>query len=151
MDVNRWLTGQMWEQVVVVATVASLIGVIIVGNWASSHLGSETTRWDPTSFAPRNAEITEHPGPEDCMGSPMPDETYLDIYRLGTYVRDDADATLPDGAINTGWHAGGRQLWIEPSIPADATFERDTIPPDAVYVVSAEGVERWLRKVAFCF
>jgi hypothetical protein len=138
-------------RLVVVAAIAFLVAVIVVGNWASTHLGSETKRWEPTGFAPRNAEITEAPGPEDCMGSTMPDETYLNIYRLGTYVRDDADTTLPEGATYTGWHAGGRQLWIDSSLPVEAMFDRDTIPPGAVYVVSSEGVERWPRLEVFCW
>jgi hypothetical protein len=46
----------------------------------ASGIGDE--EWEPSGFAPRNATIIETPDPGDCMGSTMPDETYLNIYRL---------------------------------------------------------------------
>jgi hypothetical protein len=132
-------------RLVVVAVIAFLVAIIVIG-----RLGSETKQWEPSGFAPRNATIVETPGPKDCMGSELPDETYLNIYRLGTYIRDEADTSLPEGATNTGWHEGNRQLWIGPTLPVEEMFDRDTVSPDAAYVVSSEGVERWPLKVVYC-
>jgi hypothetical protein len=47
----------------------------------------------------------------------------------------DTDATLPEGARNTGYHLGDVQLW----------FGRDA--RKAAYLVEAEKVERWPRLI----
>jgi hypothetical protein len=45
----------------------------------------------------------------------------------------DADATLPDDAVDSGYRAGDAELW---TVPDD---------PSGIYIVAGDTVERWPR------
>jgi hypothetical protein len=140
--------------------IASLpVVVIVVGNMAQP-----VTWWEheaiPTSDDPNENYIAEVLDPP--AASCVEDATVLAVKGVGTFVNSsklksldspsfDPDAMLPDRAVFTGWFAGERELWVETS----ASRGRQTmevpvgfgpgLPPDAVYIVSPWGVERWPR------
>jgi hypothetical protein len=58
----------------------------------------------------------------------------------GTY---DAEATLPPGAVFTGWIREGKRLFLD---PADKRHGSDRY----LYVVTPDGVERWPRATFGC-
>ena len=54
----------------------------------------------------------------------------LDRLKFELIVPFERAATLPDGARSTGYHEGGRTIWL-------------TDDPSVIYVVTADGAERW--------
>ncbi len=96
--------------------------------------------------------LADRPGPDHCgwesarvivTGAPL-GSRYSNSDDDVEYIRDpydvlgfaagfEPDATLPPGAIDTAYRSGDLALWI---VPGDNS---------AIYVVSAEGAERWPR------
>jgi hypothetical protein len=132
--------------------------VIAVGNTAPT-----VTWWEhdgiPTSADPNENYVAEVRNPSSCGTGNM---AHLAVRGVGTFVQGpdhnalyapsyEADTTLPRGATFTGWHAGERELWIGPDasrqwqLGATVGLDAGLKPPDAIYVVSPWGVERWPR------
>lgn len=96
---------------------------------------------------PPAAVLSESPGPRHCGWEDMLFLTWQDR----SFVRDtggelaevtagrfEAAASLPPGAMDTGYRSGGRELWTAAS------------DPDAVYVRSMGTAERWPLLEAGC-
>jgi hypothetical protein len=58
----------------------------------------------------------------------------------GTY---DADATLPPGAVFTGWIREEKRLFLDPADKRHGSYRY-------LYVVTHDGVERWPRATFGC-
>jgi hypothetical protein len=97
--------------------------------------------------------LADRPGPAHCgfeaarvitTGIPI-GARYTDESSSATYVRDpgnafgdaatasafDAQATLPEGAVDTGIRQQGTQLWVDPT------------DRSAIYLATGTSVERW--------
>ncbi len=88
-----------------------------------SHQGAEHCGWQDITFLRLGPEDNMKPYVRDTAGE-------LDDYLRTSY---DADASLPDGAADTGFHRDGQQLWLGAG-------------RDAAYLVSlhdSDDVERW--------
>lgn len=88
-----------------------------------SYQGAEHCGWQDITFVPLGSEEKADQYVRDTSGE-------LDDYLRTSY---DADASLPDGATDTGFHRAGRQLWLG-------------VGHGAAYLVSlhdAADVERW--------
>jgi hypothetical protein len=58
----------------------------------------------------------------------------------GTY---DADATLPSGAVFTGWIRDEKRLFLDPADKRHGSYRY-------LYVETPDGVERWPRATFGC-
>jgi hypothetical protein len=58
----------------------------------------------------------------------------------GTY---DADATLPPGAVFTGWIREGKRLFLDPADKRHGSYRY-------LYVATSDGIERWPRATFGC-
>ncbi len=140
----------------ILAVLIASMPVVII---AVGNLRPPVTWWEhegiPTSADPNENHIAEVHDPASCVE----DATVLAVRGVGTFANGsmplgspsfEPDAKLPDGATFTGWYAGERELWVETSVSQGRQTTEVPVgfgltPPDAVYVVSPWGVERWPR------
>jgi hypothetical protein len=120
-----------------------VIAIVVI----AASLGTCSSR--VTWVDEKGQRIAEYPGAEHCNWQ----EARMLDFRRHAFVRDpdgifgseelampfEASSRLPNDAVDTGYREGGRELWRGAS-----TW------PDAVFVISDGGVERWPRLIVGC-
>ena len=123
-------------------TKIAVVALLVVGAVAFilvRYSGSSTIHWETSGHVGPEVTVIEHTGSKACGWE---GETFLDIRRVDTYVRD-PDNTWGPISVPVLFEA-------DASVPPELLLHRDSASPEAVYVVSPDGVERWPRVDVMC-